>query len=68
MNFKRQSAIGLTLQEALDVEVRRIAREKRHSHECGLAAYPVADGISRFDEDSEQEIRVQPRLEFWPIL
>ena len=55
--------------EALDVEVTRIAQEKRHSDECGLVVYPVDDGITRFVMRVQSgEIRIQPGLEFLPIL
>jgi len=69
MNSKKQSAIGLMAQEALDVEVTRIAQEKRYSHECGLVVYPVDEGVTRFVTRVQSgEIRIQPRLEFLPIL
>jgi len=34
--------------EALDTEVRRIAREKLHAHGCDLVVHRMADGLTRF--------------------
>jgi hypothetical protein len=69
MNSKKQSEIGFMAVKALDVEVTRIAQEKRHSHECGVVVYSVDDGITRFAMRVQSgEIRIQPRLEFLPIL
>ena len=69
MNSEKQSEIGLMARETLDVAVRPIAQKKRHSHECGFVVYPVDDGITRFVMRVQSgEIRLQPRLEFLPIL
>jgi hypothetical protein len=69
MKSKKQSAIGLTPQKALDVEVTRIAQKRGHSHECGLVVYSVNDGITRFVMRVQSgEIRIQSGLEFLPIL
>ncbi len=69
MNSEKQSEIGLMARETLDVAVRPIAQKKRHSHECGLIVYLVDGGITRFVMRVQSgEIRLQPRLEFLPIL
>ena len=39
---------GLMTQEALHVEVARIAREKLHPYGCDLVVHRLDDGITRF--------------------
>jgi hypothetical protein len=39
---------GQMTREALDTEVRRIAREKLHAHGCDLVVHRMADGLTRF--------------------
>jgi len=69
MNSEKQNAIGLMAREALNVEVTRIAQEKRHSDKCGFIVYRVDDGVTRFVMRIHSgEIRIQPRLRFLPIL
>jgi hypothetical protein len=69
MNSKEKSEPGLMAREALDVEVTRIAQEKLNPDECDSVIYPVRDGITRFVMRVQGgEMRIQPRLEFLPIL
>ena len=69
MNSKKQSEIGFMARESLDVEARRIAQEKLYPHGSDPVVYPVGDGISRFVIRVQGgEIRIQPRLEFLPML
>ncbi len=39
---------GQMTREAVDTEVRRIAREKLHAHGCDLVVHRMADGLTRF--------------------
>ena len=69
MSSRKESEIGVMAREALDAEVTRIAKEKRHPHAYDFVVYPVADGLTRLVIRVQGgEIRIQSRLEFLPTL